>query len=85
MLFAVVAAMVFLSAGMALTQPSDDASGRYIVVLKNGVDNPAQAADEISRRNNAEVGFVYRNAIKGFSAVVPNSRVAEVRSDSRVD
>jgi len=85
MLFAVVAAMVFLSAGMALTQPPENASGSYIVVLKNSVDNPAQAADEISRRNNAEVGFVYRNAIKGFSAVVPNSRVAEVRSDSRVD
>jgi len=85
MLFAIVTAMVFLSAGMALTQPSDDASGRYIVVLKNSVDNPAQAADEISHRNNAEVGFVYRNAIKGFSAMVPNSRVAEVRSDSRVD
>lgn len=85
MLFAVVAAMVFLSAGMALTQPPDDASGRYIVVLKNSVDNPAQAAGEISHRNNAEVGFVYRNAIKGFSAVIPNSRVAEVRSDSKVD
>src|SRR5215204_5792512 len=85
MLFAVVAAMVFLSAGMALTQPPENASGSYIVVLKNSVDNPAQAADEISRRNNAEVGFVYRNALKGFSAVIPNSRVAEVRADARVD
>ena len=78
--------MVFLSAGMALTQPPDDnPSGRYIVVLEDGVNDPAQAAAEISRRNNAEVGFVYRNAIKGFSAAIPNSRVAEVREDSRVD
>ena len=85
-LFAVVGALVLLSAGMALTKPPDDnASGRYIVVLKDGVDAPGQAAAEISRRNNAEVGFVYRNAIKGFSAVIPNSRVAEVRSSSQVD
>ncbi len=84
-LFAVVAAMVFLSAGMALTQPPNEASGRYIVVLKDGVNDPGQAAGEISRRNDAEVGFVYRNALKGFSAVIPNSRVAEVRADNRVD
>ncbi|HET7269822.1 MAG TPA: S8 family serine peptidase [Rubrobacter sp.] len=85
-LCAVVGAMVFLSAGMALTQPpNDNASGRYIVVLKDGVDSPGQVAAEISRRNNAEVGFVYRSALKGFSVVVPNSRVAEVRADKRVD
>ena len=85
-LFAVVGAMVFLSAGMALTKPPDDnPSGRYIVVLEDGVNDPAQAAAEISRRNSAEVGFVYRNAIKGFSATIPNARVAEVREDSRVD
>ena len=85
MLFAVVVAMVFLSAGMALTQPPDDASGRYIVVLEDSVGDPGQTAGEISRRNNAEVGFVYRKALKGFSAVIPNSRVAEVRADDRVD
>ncbi|HEX6711488.1 MAG TPA: S8 family peptidase [Rubrobacter sp.] len=85
-LFAVVGAMVFLFAGMALTQPpGDNASGRYIVVLKDGVDDPGQVASEISRRNNAEVGFVYRHALKGFSAVIPNSRVAEVRNSSQVD
>ena len=78
--------MVLSSAGMALTQPPDDnPSGRYIVVLEEGVDAPGQVAAEISRRNNAEVGFVYRNAIKGFSATISNSRVAEVREDSRVD
>jgi aqualysin 1 len=76
--------MVFLFAGMALTQQPDDASGRYIVVLEDGVDDPGQVAGEISRRNNAEVGFVYRNALKGFSATIPTSRVPEVRDDARV-
>jgi subtilisin family serine protease len=70
---------------MALTQPpNDNASGRYIVVLKDGVNDPGQAAGEISRRNNAEVGFVYRNALKGFSAVIPISRVDEVRDAAKV-
>jgi aqualysin 1 len=85
-LFAVVGAMVFLFAGMGLTKPpADSPSGRYIVVLKDGVDAPGQAAAELSRRNNAEVGFVYRNAIKGFSATIPNSRVDEFRNSSQVD
>jgi DNA-binding response OmpR family regulator len=30
---------------MALTQPSDEPSGSYIVVLKNSVANPAQALE----------------------------------------
>jgi subtilisin family serine protease len=37
------------------------------------------------RRYGPGVGFVYRNAIKGFSAVIPNDRVAEVRGASSVD
>jgi subtilisin family serine protease len=84
-LFAAVASMVLLSAGMALTQPPDNASGHYIVVLKDGVDDPGQVAAEISRRNNAEVGFVYRNALRGFSATIPNSRVDEVRDAAQVN
>ena len=37
------------------------------------------------RRYGPGVGFVYRNAIEGFSAVIPNDRVAEVRAESSVD
>ena len=39
----------------------------------------------MARRYGLGVGFVYRNAIKGFSAVIPNDRVAEVRAESSVD
>lgn len=86
-LLTIVAVTIVLSAGVAFTQtaPGDTASGRYIVVLKDGVSDPGQAANDISRRNNAEVGFVYGRAIKGFSATIPNSRVDEVRADGRVD
>jgi aqualysin 1 len=84
LLVSVVVATLLVS-GMAITKPSGDGQDRFIVVLKSGVDNPGEVAANISRRNNAEVGFVYRNALKGFSAAIPNSRVAEVRADDQVD
>jgi aqualysin 1 len=74
-----------LASGVAMTQPPEESgAGRYVIVLKESVQDPGKAADEISRRNNAEVGFVYRDAIKGFSAVIPESRLAAVRDDDRV-
>lgn len=84
LLVAVVAATL-LASGVALTQPSGDGPDRYIVVLKDSVDNPGEVASNIAQRNNAQVGFVYKHAIKGFSAVIPNERVAEVRSSNPVD
>ena len=85
-LFGMVAALVCMSAGVAFTQPpGDGASGRYIVVLEDGVGDPGRVAAEISNRSNAEVGFVYRNAIKGFSATIPDARLGAVRADGRVD
>jgi aqualysin 1 len=84
-LLVAVAAATLLASGVAMTQPRAEGPDRFVVVLKDGVDRPGEAASNISRRNNAEVGFVYRHAIKGFSAVIPNSRVAEVRADDRVD
>ena len=85
-LFGMMAALVCMSAGMAFTQPSgDEARGRFIVVLEDGVGDPGRAAAEISGRSNAEVGFVYRSAIKGFSATIPEARLDAVRADGRVD
>ena len=59
--------------------------GSYVVVLDDGVSDPGRAADAMARRYGLGVGFVYRNAIKGFSAMIPNDRVAEVRGASSVD
>jgi len=84
LLVAVVAATL-LASGVAITQPSGDGPDRFIVVLKDSVDNPGEVAGNIAGRNNANVGFVYSNAIKGFSATIPNDRVAEVRAAGLVD
>ena len=83
---ALMGAMVLLYAGGALTQEAPPGAERYVVVLEDGeVTDPGQAADAMAQRHGLRVGFVYRNAIEGFSAVIPNERVAEVRADGRVD
>ena len=83
LLLAVVAATLLASGG-AVTQPSGGGPDRFIVVLEDDVRNPGEVAGNIAGRNDARVGFVYRNAIKGFSAVIPNARVAEVRAEGLV-
>jgi hypothetical protein len=86
LLLALVATTTLLAAGVAFTQvPENRASNRYIVVLDNDVGSPSQVASGLEHRENLEVGFVYSHALKGFSAVIPNERVAAVRADARVD
>ncbi len=88
-LLAAVGAILMLYAGGVLAQeaPGGSAAGtdRYIVVLNEGISEPGQTASAMSRRYDVQVGFVYRHALKGFSAVIPNDRVADVRTDSRVE
>jgi hypothetical protein len=59
-------------------------SGRYIVVLKDSVANPAAVARSQATKHQAELGFVYRAAIKGYSAGLSTRAVGELRSDPRV-
>jgi len=81
-------AATFLLAGAALTQTQpavDDAAGRYIVVLEDGVENPSQVASGIEERQDVEVGFVYTDVLEGFSAEIPDEDLATVSADPRVD
>ncbi|MDP8956549.1 MAG: S8 family serine peptidase [Actinomycetota bacterium] len=83
LLIAVVTASVGLT-GLAGAQAKPSSNGRYIVVLKDSAGDPRGVADEHARKFNAGVGHVYRHALKGYSAVIPNDRVAALRRDSRV-
>jgi len=79
--------MLVLYAGGALAQgalSSDRGADSYIVVLNEGVSNPGQVANGLAQRDNLEVGFVYSHALNGFSAVIPQASVNDVRTDSRV-
>jgi subtilisin family serine protease len=73
-------------AGVTLTQPAvGDAADRYIVVLEDDVESPSQVASGMEQRRDLEVGFVYSNALEGFSAAIPEDDLAAVRADPRVD
>jgi subtilisin family serine protease len=78
-------ATAFLATALPASARTDRATGadRYIVVLKTGVDANAVAALH-SRRFGAGVGFVYSSALKGYSAVIPNDRIAALRLDENV-
>src|SRR2546422_2253804 len=55
----------------------------YIVVLKPGT-NPAAVAAEHTVRLGLQVGFVYTQALQGYSALVPAAALDALRNDARV-
>jgi len=55
----------------------------YVVVLNDGADSASVAAGH-ARRYGADVRYVYGNALQGYSAVIPNDRVAALRADANV-
>jgi subtilisin family serine protease len=64
-------------------QGSGSGSGRYIVVLKNAVDTSA-VANLHAVRYGASVENVWSSALHGYSAVIPNDRIAALRADENV-
>ena len=52
-------------------------------MLKDGT-NPAAVAADHAAQYGVEVGFVYRHALKGYSAVVPATSLGALRADARV-
>src|SRR6267378_3777051 len=55
----------------------------YIVVLKPGA-NPAAVAAEHAVRLGLQVGFLYTQALQGYSALVPADAIDALRNDPRV-
>ncbi|HEV8702091.1 MAG TPA: S8 family peptidase [Candidatus Polarisedimenticolia bacterium] len=60
-----------------------DSPQGYIVVLKPGAD-PALVAAVHSVRLGLQVGFVYTQALQGYSALVPAGALDALRNDARV-
>ena len=82
-----VRALVSLLLALLLAAPAAGASsaavGRYIVVLRDNADSAAVAQDHAARFG-ASVNHVYRFALRGYAASIPDARLAAVRADSRV-
>jgi subtilisin family serine protease len=56
----------------------------YIVVLEDSVDDPGSVARAQTDAHGGRVGFVYRYALKGYSAVLGKGAVEALRNDPRV-
>lgn len=82
LLIALFAALVFVLP-LSAQAADEPGSGRYIVVLKDAVDSNS-VANLHAARYGASVENVWSSALHGYSAVIPNDRVAALRADENV-
>jgi len=78
-----VAALACVGAALPAAGAESPAAGRYIVVLEDGANSHAVAEDH-ALRYGASVRFVYGHALKGYAGAIPDGKLDDVRSDSRV-
>jgi subtilisin family serine protease len=79
---AIVLALITIALVPVAAADGPSAQG-YIVVLKAGT-NPAAVAAEHTVRLGLQVGFVYTQALQGYSALVPAAALDALRNDARV-
>jgi subtilisin family serine protease len=58
--------------------------GRYIVVFKDSVTNPASEAASVMQGRGGQVLHTYTRAIKGFAANLPDAALQAIRNNSNV-
>lgn len=80
---ALVVLALFAIAFVPVAQADDTSPQGYIVVLKPG-NNPGLVAAVHAVRLGLQVGFVYTNALQGYSALVPAAALDALRNDARV-
>jgi aqualysin 1 len=59
--------------------------GRYIVVFKDRVTNPAAEAANLMRSRGGQIHFTYRYAIKGFAATIPDTAYQAIRMNPNIE
>lgn len=67
------------------TDTSPDIRDRYIVVFKNQVTQPAAEAGMLHRKFGFEMGHVYENVFRGFSASIPEQALNGLRNHPMID
>ncbi|HUG98602.1 MAG TPA: S8 family serine peptidase [Gammaproteobacteria bacterium] len=80
-LLAVFAVGLITVSALAQAGPPQD---RFIVVLKGGAGIPEDVAADVALRTNGTVGYVYENALQGFSITMPRAALAGVARDPRI-
>jgi len=59
--------------------------GRYIVVFRNLVTNPSADAEMLHGKFGLQVGHIYENVFKGFSASIPEQALNGLRNHPLID
>lgn len=75
--------LVLSSIAPAIARPEPPLQ-QVIVVFDDSVTNPAAAAADLASVHGAQIGFVYRHALKGFSAALPARAVAALERSPQV-
>lgn len=89
-------ALAFGACAAAFAQPADPPAdhpygasqpipGRYIVVFKDHVANPAATAANLMRGTGGQLHHTYSRAIRGFAATLPDWAVRGLRNNPNVD
>lgn len=83
-LVAFALALAIAAAIAPVVQAGKSERASYIVGLKDSVDNPAQVARAQTAHRDGELGFVYRHALKGYSATLTEQAVEGLRHNPAV-
>lgn len=59
---------------------------QYIVILKDNVSSPVSVSEDLKKKNNLEIEYIYKSkkGLKGFSAKIPSNKLDSVKKDPRV-
>lgn len=79
---ALFCSMLFVVTPAAVAAPPN--FERYIVVLHEGSGPPEDVAAELAQKAGGKVGFVYENALAGFSIELPPQALNGIQNDPRV-
>ena len=80
-LLAVIAILFAVPASAGL---GDGSRHTFIVVLKDSVGTASPVAAEHAQRFGADIQYVYENALKGYTASMPQGVLGALAGDSRV-
>jgi subtilisin len=80
----VLVAFIFsLAIPAGMVQAANPKAQSYIIVLKD-TEDPEADAPGLAKAHGLQTGFIYKHALKGMSALVPEGRLNALQHDPRV-